>query len=110
MPYYYPRLDAILQFQEGFQNLTAACTLQGWKCLMSNKYILSALDPQPGADDQPDPHHTFLPGAECFCPPSCTNTRYLSTHSQATFPNKASRVMKEFREKPNFQVRQTKVF
>ena len=76
---------------------------------MSNKYILSALDPQPGADDQPDPHHIFLPGAECFCPPSCTNTRYLSTHSQATFPNKANRVMKEFREKPNFQVLQTKI-
>ena len=27
LPYYYPRLDAILQFQQGFENLTAACTL-----------------------------------------------------------------------------------
>ena len=45
LPYYYPRLDAILQFQEGFENLTAACTLDGWKCLMSNEDILEAVDP-----------------------------------------------------------------
>ena len=45
LPYYYPRLDAILQFQEGFENLTAACTLDGWKCLMSNVDILEAVDP-----------------------------------------------------------------
>ena len=28
LPYYYPRLDAILQFQEGFRNLTAYCSME----------------------------------------------------------------------------------
>ena len=69
---------------------------------MSNKHILSALDPhsaQPGP-----PHLSLLSGAKCFCPPSCTNTQYFATHSQATFPNKASRVMEELRKREKYEV------
>ena len=35
--------------------------------------------------------------SRCFCPPTCTNTQYVATHSMASFPSKASRVMKELR-------------
>ena len=75
---------------------------------MSNKHILEALDPRTG--EQPQPGLDMLPGARCFCPPSCTNTVYLSSHSQATFPNKASRVMKELREKQKYKVEICQVF
>ena len=76
---------------------------QGWKCLMSNKNILSALQPSQG--EVTDGTKTgLLTGASCFCPPSCTNTQYRVTHSMATFPNKASRVMKTLRETTKYQV------
>ena len=39
----------------------------------------------------------------CFCPPTCTNTQYVATHSLASFPNKASRVMQQIRQEPSFQ-------
>ena len=42
-------------------------------------------------------YKTFL-SCRCFCPPTCTNTQYVATHSMASFPNKASRVMRELRE------------
>ena len=68
---------------------------------MSNKNILSALEPAGG----PEGTKTgLLTGASCFCPPSCTNTQYRVTHSMATFPNKASRVMKTLRETTKYQV------
>ena len=70
---------------------------------MSNKNILSALEPS-GGDVTEEGRTGLLTGASCFCPPSCTNTQYRVTHSMATFPNKASRVMKELREIPKYQV------
>ena len=41
--------------------------------------------------------------SRCFCPPTCTNTQYVATHSLASFPNKASRVMQQIRQEPSFQ-------
>ena len=41
--------------------------------------------------------------SRCFCPPTCTNTQYVATHSLASFPNKASRVMRQIRQEPGFQ-------
>ena len=70
---------------------------------MSNKNILSALEPS-GGEVTEEVRTGLLTGASCFCPPSCTNTQYRVTHSMATFPNKASRVMKELREIPKYQV------
>ena len=78
----YPRLDAILQFVDGFENLTAACTLevvtmcyvschcntvyhlcQGWKCLMSSVDILEAVDPLSHNLQESDPAVLQLQGA-----------------------------------------------
>ena len=70
---------------------------------MSNKKILSALQPS-GGEVSDGTKTGLLTGASCFCPPSCTNTQYRVAHSMATFPNKASRVMEQLREKPKYQV------
>ena len=69
--------------------------------MMSNKNILSALEPGEAGEGA---RTGLLAGASCFCPPSCTNTQYRVAHSMATFPNKASRVMKELRENTKYQV------
>ena len=72
---------------------------------MSNKNILSALEPSPGEGTE-GTQTGLLTGASCFCPPSCTNTQYRVTHSLATFPNQASRVMKTLRQTTKYQVRE----
>ena len=106
IPRRFPKSDSVLHSRGescAASNLTCIDLCQGWKCLMSNKNILSALEPS-GGEVTERTKAGLLTGASCFCPPSCTNTQYRVAHSMATFPNKASRVMEQLREKPKYQV------
>ena len=76
--------------------ILAQCALSTWRYQLSYGWCWSKL-----RSDKANISNNctgFVIFSRCFCPPSCTNTQYFASHSLATFPNKASRVMKDLKQ------------
>jgi len=98
LPYYYPRLDILLDF--GQNNMTT-CDWHGLQCLSNASDLLDSVKAAMLGLSNFDQKKIrqidsvgASKGAECRCPPACRKTRYSSTFSSAKFPNKASRFYK----------------